>query len=117
MATMAEPARVDALERRAISIWLIALATVVLVFGSFGFGFFSIGGDVDWWRVALFVAGQAALVAAVGLAALTLVPGRALPARIERVLLWAFALFWLALFLSALNISISAIQAIGEPEF
>jgi hypothetical protein len=108
--------RVDAFERRAI--WLIALATVTLVFGSFGFGFLSFGGgEADWWRVALFVAGQAALVAAVGLAALSLVPGRAPPARVERVLLWAFALFWLALFLSSLNVSITAIQAIGEQEF
>jgi hypothetical protein len=115
MVTMPDTIRVDALERRAI--WLIALATVVLVFGSFGFGIYSIGGDADWWKVALFVAGQAALVASVGLAALALVPGRAPAVRIERVLLWAFALFWLALFLSALNVSISAIQFIGESEF
>jgi hypothetical protein len=115
VATVPGDVRVDALERRAI--WLIALATVTLVFGSFGFGFLSFAGDADWWRVALFVAAQAALVAAVGLAALPLVPGRAPAARIERVLLWAFALFWLALFLSALNTSISAIQAIGEQEF
>lgn len=106
-------ARVDAFERRAI--WLIALATVALVFGSFGFGIF--GSDADWWKVALFVAGQAALVSAVGLAALSLAPGRAPAARVERVLLWAFALFWLALFLSALNTSISVIEAIGEPGF
>jgi hypothetical protein len=113
MATVPESIRVDAFERRAI--WLIALATVTLVFGSFGFGVF--GGDGDWWKVALFVAGQAALVASVGLAALSLVPGRASAARIERVRLWAFALFWVALFFSALNTSISAIQYIGESEF
>jgi hypothetical protein len=35
----------------------------------------------------------------------------------RRVLLWAFALFWLALFVTALNVSISAIQALGEPGF
>jgi hypothetical protein len=115
VATVPGDVRVDALERRAI--WLIALATVTLVFGSFGFGFLSFAGDADWWRVALFVAAQAALVAAVGLAALALVPGRAPAVRIERVILWAFALFWLALFLSALNTTISAIQAIGEQEF
>jgi hypothetical protein len=115
MAAVQNGMRVDVFERQAI--WLIALATVVLVFGSFGFGIYSIGGDADWWKVALFVAGQAALVAAVGLAALTLVPGRAPAGRIERVLLWAFALFWLALFLSALNVSISAIQAIGDSGF
>jgi hypothetical protein len=114
MAMVTDDARVDALERRAV--WLIALGTIVLVFGSSVFGIFAFGGT-DWWRVALFVAGQAALVAAVGLAALSLVPGRAPAARVERVLLWAFALFWVALFLSALHVSISAIQAIGEPGF
>jgi hypothetical protein len=113
VATVPESIRVDAFERRAI--WLIALATVSLVFGSFGFGIF--GSDADWWKVGLFVAGQAALVASVGLAALSLVPGRASAARIERVLLWAFALFWVALFFSGLNTSISAIQYIGESEF
>jgi hypothetical protein len=113
MATIQDGVRVDAFERRAI--WLIALATVALVFGSFGFGAF--GADADWWKVALFVAGQAALVASVGLASLSLVPGRAPAAGIERVLLWAFALFWLALFLSALNTSISVIEAVGEPGF
>jgi hypothetical protein len=41
------------------------------------------------------------------------VPGRAPAACVERVVLWAFALFWLALFLSALNVSISAIRAIN----
>jgi hypothetical protein len=107
--------RVDAFERRAI--WLIALATVAMVFGSFGFGVFSFGAEAHWWKVALFVAGQAALVASVGLAALSLVPGRAPAARIEQALLWAFALFWLALFLSALNTSISVIEAVGEPGF
>jgi hypothetical protein len=103
--------RIDALERRAI--WLIALATVVIVFGSFA-GVFSFGGDASWWEVTLFVAGQAAIVASVGLASLSLVPGRAPAARVERVVLWAFILFWVALFLSSLNVSISAIRAIGE---
>jgi hypothetical protein len=115
VATAPDVVQVDAFERRAI--WLIALATVVLVFGSFGFGIFAFGGGTDWWRVALFVAGQAALVAAVGLAALSLVPGRVPAAAVERLLLWAFALFWIALFLSALHVSISAIQAIGESGF
>jgi hypothetical protein len=112
---MPDAVRSDALERRAI--WLIALATLVLVFGSFGFGLFTFGAETEWWRVVLFIPGQAALVTAVGLAALSLVPGRAPPARVERVLLWAFALFWIALFLSALHVSISAIQAIGESGF
>jgi hypothetical protein len=111
---MPDAVRVDALERRAI--WLTALATVTLIFSSFGLGTFGFGG-AETWKVALFVAAQAALVASVGLSALLLVPGRAPAARIERVLLWAFALFWVALFLSALNVSISAIDYIGEPGF
>jgi hypothetical protein len=114
VATMPDAVRVDALERRAI--WLAALATIVLVFSSFGLGTFVFGG-AEWWKVALFVAAQAALVASVGLSTLSLVPGRAPAIRIERVLLWAFVLFWLALLLSALNVSISAIQAIGESGF
>jgi hypothetical protein len=106
--------RADAFERRAI--WLTALATVALIFSSFGLGTFGFGG-AEAWKVALFVAAQAALVASVGLSTLSLVPGRAPAASIERVLLWAFALFWLSLFLSALNVSLSAIDYIGEPGF
>jgi hypothetical protein len=114
VATVPETIRVDVFERRAI--WLTALATLVLVFSSFGLGTFGFGG-AEAWKIALFVATQAALVASIGLSALSLVPGRAPAVRIERVLLWAFALFWLALFLSALNVSISAIDYIGEPGF
>jgi len=114
MATIQDGVRVDAFERRAI--WLTALATVVLIFSSFGLGTFGFGG-AEAWKVALFVAAQTALVASVGLSALSLVPGRVPAARVERVFLWAFALFWLSLFLSALNVSISAIDYIGEPGF
>ena len=112
MAVRADDARIDAFERRAI--WLTALATIVLVFGTFSLAFSSQG---EAWKVALFVAAQAALVACVGLAALTLVPGRASAAKIEAVLFWAFVLFWLALLLTAVNVSVSAIEYIGEPGF
>jgi hypothetical protein len=112
MAARTDDIRVDAFERRAI--WLAALATVVLVFGTFTLGFTSQG---EAWKVALLVASQAALVASVGLAALALVPGRASAARIEAVLFWAFVLFWLALVLTAVNVSVSAIEYIGEPGF
>ena len=111
MATDANSTRIDAFERRAI--WLAALTTVGLIFSGFGLGF----SDVAAWRVGLFVATQAALVVSLGLAALSLVPGRAHPASIERVLFWAFVLFWVALSLTALTTSISAIQSIGEPGF
>lgn len=108
--------RADELERRAI--WLLALGTIVLVFGTFGL-FFS--GD-EAWKVGLFVASQAALLAAVGAVALALIPG-AVPVarnfawRREQLLSWAFMLFWLALLLTVLNVSVSAIQGIGEGGF
>ena len=114
MATAPESARVDALERRAI--WLIALATVAIIFGSLA-GVFTYFDELEWWRAALVIAGQAALVASVGLACLSLVPGRAPAVRIERIVLWAFGLFWVALVLSFLNVTISLIQAVGDSGF
>jgi hypothetical protein len=111
VANDANSTRIDAFERRAI--WLAALATLGLAFSGFGLGF----SDVAAWRVALFVATQAALVVSLGLAALALVPGRANAADVERVLFWAFVLFWVAFFLTALTTSISAIHSIGEPGF
>jgi hypothetical protein len=111
MVARGDDVRVEAFERRAI--WLAALATVALLFSGIGLGF----SDVAAWRVALFVATQAALVASLGLAALSLVPGRANGAAIERILFWAFVLFWLALLFTAVTTSVAAIQSIGEPGF
>jgi hypothetical protein len=115
--TADEPSRTDSVERRAT--WALALATVVLIFPSFGFGF--IGGP-DWWNIAFYVAGQAALVLSAGASALTLAPKAAgLPKWLRResneLLFWAFALLWLAVFLIALNMSVLVIEAFGEDEF
>ena len=113
-----EPSRKDPLERRAT--WALGLATVVLVFPSFGL---SLIGGPDWWNIALFVATQAALVASAAASALTLAPRVAyLPQALRRrerpeLLFWAFALLWTAMFLIALNISILAIDYAGENEF
>ena len=117
MITADEPSRTDSVERRAT--WALALATVVLIFPTFGLGF--IGGP-DWWNIAFYVAAQAALVLSVGASALTLAPSTALLPRALRrasgeLLFWAFALLWLALFLIALNMSILVIEAFGENEF
>jgi hypothetical protein len=113
-----EPSRKDPLERRAT--WALGLATLVLVFPSFGFGF--IGGP-DWWNIAFYVAGQAALVLSAGASALALAPRTPILPQVLRrrasgeLLFWAFALLWLALFLIALNMSTLVIEAFGEDEF
>ena len=52
-----ETAGAERIERRAT--WALAIATIVLVFPSFGLSF--VGGP-EAWNVALFVAAQAALV-------------------------------------------------------
>jgi hypothetical protein len=116
--TADEPSRTDSVERRAT--WALALATLVLIFPSFGFGF--IGGP-NWWNIAFYVAAQAALVVSVASSALTLAPHTTiLPRALRRresgeLLFFAFALLWLALFLIALNMSVLVIEAFGEDEF
>jgi nitrate reductase NapE component len=113
-----EPSRKDPLERRAT--WALGLATVVLIFPSFGL---SLIGGPGWWNIVLFVATQAALVFSVAASALTLAPQVGyLPQALRRrerpeLLFWAFALLWAAMLLIALNISIVAIEALGENEF
>jgi hypothetical protein len=113
-----EPSRKDPFERRAT--WALALATLVLVFPSFGLGL--IGGP-DWWNIALYVAAQAALVSSAAASALTLVTRDGyVPVALRRrepgeLLFWGFALLWTALFLVALNISILAIDSLGDSDF
>jgi hypothetical protein len=118
MITADERSRTDSVERRAT--WALALATVVLIFPSFGLGFL---GGPKWWNIAFYVAAQAALVLSAGASALTLAPrAEALPQAVRRrepgeLLFWAYALLWLALLLIALNISILVVEAYGENEF
>jgi hypothetical protein len=113
-----EKLRRDPFERR--TVWVLALTVAALVFPSTGL---RLVGAPDWWTVALFVAGNAALVLAVAGAGLALMPTRAqLPAAIRRrtnaeLLSLAIAFLWLGLALVFVNYSILAIDAIGEPDF
>jgi hypothetical protein len=110
-----ETAGAERIERRAT--WALAIATIVLVFPSIGF---SLLGGPEAWNVALFVATQAALVLSVGAAALALVPRPGyVPAVLRRrdpveLLFWAYALLWIGLLLTALNVSITAIDFLGD---
>jgi hypothetical protein len=107
----------ERIERRAT--WALAIATIVLVFPSFGLSF--VGGP-EAWNVALFVAAQAALVLSVGAAALALVPRPGyVPGALRRrdpveLLFWAYALLWIGLLLTALNVSVTAIDYLGSED-
>jgi hypothetical protein len=112
-----ETAGAERIERRAT--WALAIATIVLVFPSIGF---SLLGGPEAWNVALFVATQAALVLSVGAAALALVPRPGyVPGALRRrdpveLLFWAYALLWIGLLLTALNVSITAIDYLGDSD-
>ena len=73
-------------------------------------------------EVALFVAAQAALVISVGAAALALVPRprlrsrRAPPAGPGGAFLLGVCLLWIGLLLTALNISVTAIDYLGSED-
>ena len=108
--------RKDRFERR--TIWVFVLAVVASVFP---FGLFSFSGP-EVWNVALFVAAQAALVVAVAASGLALTPPAGfLPTQLRRdtgeLLFWAVALVWLAVLLTAISVSITAIDSIGDPGF
>ena len=108
--------RKDRFERR--TIWVFVLAVVASVF-PFGLISFS---RPEIWNVALFVAAQAALVVAVAASGLALTPPAGfLPTPLRRdtgeLLFWAVALIWLAVFLTAISVSITAIDSIGDPGF
>jgi hypothetical protein len=108
--------RKDRLERR--TIWVFVLAVVASVFP---FGLISFSGP-EVWNVALFVAAQAALVVAVAASGLALAPTTGfLPTQLRRdageLLFSAIALIWLAVFLTAISVSITAIDSIGDPGF
>ncbi len=109
--------RKDRFERR--TIWVFVLAVVASVFP---FGLISFSGP-EVWNVALFVAAQAALVVAVAASGLALAPPTTglLPAQLRRdtgeLLFWAVALIWLAVLLTAVSVSITAVDSIGDPGF
>ena len=108
--------RKDPYERR--TIWIFVLAVLASVFP---FGLFSLSGP-EVWSVVLFVITQAALVLAVAAAGLALVPSLGfIPPVLARhsgeLLFCAVALLWLAVVLTAISVSITAVDAIGEPSF
>jgi hypothetical protein len=108
--------RKDPYERRAIWVFVLAVAASV-----FPLGLFSVSGP-EVWNVVLFVVSQAALVVAVAAAGLALAPGlgfmpASLGGRSGELLFSAVGLVWLAVLLTAISVSISAVDSIGEPGF
>jgi hypothetical protein len=95
---------------------VFALAVLALILPQ---GFTLYGGGAEWWNVALWMSGSIALLLAVGAAGVALMPRSQLmpPAvdagRAEAVSL-AIVLIWLGLALILANVSIIAIDAIGQ---
>ena len=110
--------RKDAFERR--TVWVLTLAVLALILPSAGL---SLYGGPDWWTVAIWIAGNAALVLAIGAAGLALMPTRAaFPAAIRarssaELVSVAIVLLWLGLALVFIDYSIIAVDAIGESNF
>lgn len=108
--------RKDPYERRAI--WVFVLAVVASVFP---FGLFTVSGP-EVWNVVLFIVSQAALVLAVAASGLALAPGLGfMPVGLRRrsgeLLFSAVGLVWLAVLLTAISVSISAVDSIGDSGF
>ena len=109
--------RRDPLERR--TIWVLALAVIAMILPG---GFALYGGGPDWWNAALWIAGNALLLLAIGAAGLALAPSSAvlpggLAARRPELVTVAILLLWLGLALILANLSVIAVDAIGESDF
>lgn len=109
--------RKDPLERR--TIWVFVLTIVAFVLPSIGFSF--VGGP-DWWNVALWIAGETAVLLAIGAAGVALMPRRTiLPAVAQRdtaeLLSFAILLLWLGFAFMLINLSIVSIDALGDSDF
>ncbi len=95
---------------------MFALAVFALILPQWGL---AVSGGPEWWNVVLWICGSVALLFAVGAAGVALMPSSGLmpPAigtrRPETVSL-AIVLIWLGLALILANISILAIDAIGQ---
>ena len=113
-----EKPRRDPFERR--TVWVLTLAVLALILPSAGL---SLYGGPDWWTVAIWIAGNEALILAIGAAGLALMPTRALlPAVIRTrsragLVSAAIVLLWLGLALIFVDYSIIAVDAIGESDF
>jgi hypothetical protein len=109
--------RRDPFERR--TIWVFALAVLALILPSFEL---SLYGGPEWWNVALWMAGQIAILFAVGAAGVALMPrSTVLPSEIDlrraEIASLAIVLLWVGLALALANISVIAIDALGESDF
>jgi MFS family permease len=109
--------RRDPFERRAI--WIFALAVFALILPSFGQ---SLYGGAEWWNVALWIAGEVAILFAVGAAGVALMPTSAfLPPAVDQsraeLMSLAIILLWVGLALVLANVSVMAVDLIGENQF
>jgi hypothetical protein len=109
--------RRDPYERR--TIWVFALAVFTLILPSYQLTLF---GGPEWWNVALWLAGNVALLLAVAAAGVALAPRSALmppevDARRTEAVSLALVLIWLGLALLLANISVIAFDAIGQSDF
>jgi hypothetical protein len=109
--------RRDPLERR--TIWVFALAVLSLVLPQWQLTLF---GGPEWWNVVLWMSGDVAILLAVGAAGVALMPSsalmpRELDVRRTETMSLAIVLIWVGLALLLANISVIAIDAIGESEF
>ncbi len=108
--------RRDPLERR--TIWVFVVAIVAFVLPSISFAFL---GGPEWWNVALWIAGETAILLAIGAAGVALMPLRTfLPAVAQRdaeILSLAILLLWVGFAFMLINLSIVSIDALGESDF
>jgi hypothetical protein len=106
----------DALDRRAAI--LVAASGIAIVFNAAtGAGFLV---QPSTWKVSLFVASLAGLVAALALSVLAFAPEHPRAAVLPRrdiLLFWAAVAFVVALALTALVAAVSAVDALGGDEF
>jgi hypothetical protein len=109
--------RRDPYERR--TIWIFALAVLAMILPSFEL---SLYGGPEWWNVVLWIVGQVAVLFAVGAAGVALMPRSALmPPAVDQsraeITSLAIILLWVGLALLLANISVIAIDAIGDSDF
>jgi hypothetical protein len=98
---------------------VFALAVFALILPSFGQ---SLYGGAEWWNVALWMAGEIAILFAVGAAGVALMPASAvlppaLDLRRPEVVTLAIVLLWVGLALVLANVSVMAVDLIGESNF
>jgi hypothetical protein len=109
--------RRDPLERR--TIWILALAVIAIIIPSGGLALY---GGQEWWNVTLWIVGNVSLLFAIAAAGLALAPASAmmpgtLGARRPELVTVAILLLWLGLALILADLSVLAVDSIGETGF